>query len=455
MRPELPSAKLRLRDAMKSVGTDIVVRRGRVQRLGGAMVVSSQMAAPIGEMVRVGHKGRRSEWSGQIVGSGPEGTHVAPLSGGLSGLCLGMGVTTLGHPVEAPVGASLLGRVLNGLGEPIDGKGPLGHTMRRSVSGVPPAPLERPRIDTPFRTGVGVLDGLTPLGVGQRIGIMAGSGVGKSVLLGMIARHSSADVNVIALLGERGREVREFLEQDLGAEGLLRSVVIVVTSDEPSAVRLNGALVATTIAEWYRDQGHHVALMMDSITRVCHARRDIGLALGEPPTTRGYPPSVFGLLPQILERAGTSKDGAITGLYTVLVDGDDQMEPIADAVRSILDGHIVLDRNLASQQIYPAINPLQSLSRVADAVEDPGIRTRARVLLRAEAAYEEAKDLLAMGEYREGTNPWVDGALAVRTGWLAWRRQPPQERRSEEDTHTSLDTLSREILARVAPAVES
>lgn len=435
---------------MHALGADETVRRGRVQRLGGAMILSSPLAVPVGEMVRIGNGGRRAKWSGQVVGSGPEGTHIAPLGGGLSGLQLGHAVTPLGHAVQVAVGRSLLGRILNGLGEPIDGKGALGIMESRAVDGAPPAALDRPRITTPFHTGVTAIDGLTPLGVGQRIGIMAGSGVGKSVLLGMIARHASADVNVIALLGERGREVREFIERDLGTEGLARSVVVVATSDEPAGVRLNGALVATTIAEWFRDQGLHVALMMDSVTRICHARRDIGLALGEPPTTRGYPPSVFSLLPQILERAGTSPAGAITGLYTVLVDGDDQMEPIADATRSILDGHLVLDRTLADQQIYPAIHPLRSLSRVADAVLPTAVREATRILLRAESEYEEARDLIAMGEYRVGANRWVDAALEVREHWLAWRRQPPEEHRTHEDTITSLFTLRDLVLAIVA-----
>ncbi|MBP7621263.1 MAG: FliI/YscN family ATPase, partial [Gemmatimonadales bacterium] len=288
-------------------------------------------------------------------------------------------------------------------------------------------PLERPPVDTPFSTGVRALDGLESFGRGQRVGIMAGSGVGKSVLLGMIARGASSDVNVIALLGERGREVREFIERDLGPAGLARSVVIVATSDQAAVVRATGALVATTIAEHFRDEGKAVLLMMDSVTRVAMALREVGLSVGEPPTTKGYPPSVFAALPRLLERAGNGRVGSITALYTVLVEGDDFNEPVADAARSILDGHVVLARRLAAAKQFPAIDVLESVSRVRDAVVDPEHRAAANTLIRLEAAFHAHEDLISVGAYKPGANRAVDTALAIRPEMLALLQQRPDE----------------------------
>ncbi|MGB1719297.1 MAG: FliI/YscN family ATPase, partial [Candidatus Latescibacterota bacterium] len=310
-----------------------------------------------------------------------------------------------------PVGPGLRGRVLDGLGNPIDGKGPLHAGERRSVHAEPPNPLSRRRVRQALGTGVRALDGLVSCGKGQRMGIFAGSGVGKSTLMGMIARHSEADVNVIALVGERGKEVLDFLEDSLGEEGLKRSVVVVATSDQPALIRLKAAFVATAIAEYFRDAGKDVILMMDSLTRVAMAQREIGLAAGEPPTTRGYTPSVFALLPRLLERAGMTRRGSITGFYTVLVEGDDMDEPIADASRAILDGHLVLSRRLASRGHYPPIDVMESVSRVMKDVTSEAHWDRSIEVKSMMAAYTEAEDLINIGAYARGSNPSIDRSL--------------------------------------------
>ncbi len=312
------------------------------------------------------------------------------------------------------VGSDLLGRVIDGLGNPIDGKGPVSSETEYPIYAPSLNPLLRRRIHKPLDLGVRVINGLLTVGCGQRVGVFAGSGVGKSVLLGMIARKTRADVNVIALIGERGREVNEFIQKELGEEGLRRSVLVVATSDRLPLIRMRGAFIATAIAEFFRDQGHHVNLMMDSVTRFAMAQREIGLALGEPPTTKGYTPSVFTLLPKLLERAGTSDNrGTITGLYTVLVEGDDANEPIADAVRSILDGHINLTRDLAMQNHYPAIDVLASISRVMDDIVDPEHRQNAAQLKQIMATYRKAEDLINIGAYVAGSNPKIDHAIAM------------------------------------------
>ena len=313
--------------------------------------------------------------------------------------------------LQVKVGPELLGRVIDGLGNPIDGKGPILCQKEYPIQADPPAPLERPVIKDSLYVGVRAIDGLITMGQGQRIGIMAGSGVGKSTLLSMIARNTEADISVIALVGERGREVKEFIERDLGEEGLKRSVVVVATSDKPALVRIKGALTATAIAEYFRDRGRKVVLMMDSVTRFAMAQREVGLTVGEPPATRGYTPSVFALLPRLLERAGTSAKGSITGIYTVLVDGDDMNEPIADAVRSILDGHIVLSRNIAAQNHFPAIDVLASVSRVMSAVVPKEHMEANRKLRALMAVYKEAEDLIHIGAYVKGSSPKIDEAV--------------------------------------------
>jgi flagellum-specific ATP synthase len=321
-------------------------------------------------------------------------------------------IISTGKSLKIGVGNALLGRVIDGLGNPIDGKGDIVCTQFRTVYKDPPNPLTRRRIETPLQTGVRTIDGLLTVGKGQRVGIFAGSGVGKSVTLGMIARNTNADINVIVLIGERGREVREFIEKDLGEEGLKKSIVVVATSDKSSLVRMKGAFIGTTIAEYFRELGMDVVLMMDSVTRFAMSQREIGLTIGEPPTTKGYTPSVFAMLPKLLERAGTSENGSITGFYTVLVDGDDMNEPIADAVRSILDGHIVLSRKIANKGQYPAIDPLQSISRVMPDITTADHRSRARSFIEVMATYKEAEDLINIGAYVKGSNPQIDHALS-------------------------------------------
>jgi flagellum-specific ATP synthase len=360
--------------------------------------------------------------------------------GDIDGLHPGSSVTPLRRSFGADVGPGLLGRVLNGLGHPIDGKGPSEHTMRMPLSAEPPHPLQRQLISEPMETGVRAIDGFLTLGKGQRVGIFAGSGVGKSTLLGMIARQAKADVNVIALLGERGREVRDFIENSLGPEGLARSVIVVATGDQAALVRARGALVATSIAEYFRNQGKEVLLMVDSVTRVAMAWREIGLAVGEPPTTKGYPPSVFAALSRLLERAGTDEHGSITGVSTVLVDGDDFNEPVADASRSILDGHIVLTRKLAGAGHYPSIDVLESKSRVRDHVITAEQRTAANTVSRLEAAYREKEDLILVGAYHDGTDRNVDAALKLRPQVLDFLQQRPDE-------YTTIDASRRALVS--------
>ncbi|MBQ7516661.1 MAG: flagellar protein export ATPase FliI [Schwartzia sp.] len=332
--------------------------------------------------------------------------------GEMQGIGPGCEVVSAQKTLQVKVGPQLLGRVLDGLGNPMDGKGPIMSKLEYPLHAAPPDPLQRPRIHDSLFVGVRPIDGLITLGSGQRIGIMAGSGVGKSTLLSMIARNTEADVSVISLVGERGREVRDFIERDLGEEGLKRSVVVVATSDRPALVRIKGAMTATAIAEYFRDQGRRVVLMMDSVTRFAMAQREVGLTIGEPPATRGYTPSVFALLPRLLERAGTSAKGSITGIYTVLVDGDDMNEPIADAVRSILDGHIVLSRAIAAQNHFPAIDVLASVSRVMSDVVDKKHMEASRNLRALLATYKEAEDLIHIGAYVKGSSKKIDEAIA-------------------------------------------
>jgi FliI/YscN family ATPase len=418
---------------------------GRVTRVIGQVVEASSLPVAVGEVCRVAPDDRRGVLA-QVVGFHEDGLLLMPL-GDLEGVHPGATVVPLERGFYAQAGEGLIGRVLDGLGRPIDGRGTLGVTRPRPLSAEPPPALERPPVRQPLATGVRAIDGLLTLGLGQRIGIMAGSGVGKSVLLGMIARNSSADVNVIALLGERGREVREFLERDLGPEGLRRSVVVVATGDQAAVVRATGALVATAIAEHFRNAGRHVMLMMDSVTRVAMAWREIGLAVGEPPTTKGYPPSVFALLPRLLERAGTSPRGSITGLYTVLVEGDDFTEPVADSARSILDGHIVLSRRLAHAKHFPAIDALESVSRVRDAVITRQHLDDANAFLRLEAAHRSHEDLIAVGAYRPGADPDVDRALALRGEMQAFLRQRPEERSTLDQAREALGAIASRAVA--------
>lgn len=380
---------------------------GKVSQVIGVVIESRGPEAHLGEICEIHYKRNVTPILAEVVGFRENTVLLMPL-GDLEEIAPGSEVVATGSSLKAKVGDGLLGRVLDGLGRPIDGLGPIQAESESLVSRTPPHPLQRQRIREPLAFGVRAIDGAMTCGKGQRIGIFSGSGVGKSTLLGMIARNTEADVNVIALIGERGREVRDFLEKDLGTEGLARSVIVVATSDQVAIARLRGAMLATSIAEHFRDKGKDVMLMMDSVTRVAWAQREIGLAVGEPPTTRGYTPSVFAMLPRLLERSGTAQSGSITGLYTVLVEGDDMNEPVADSVRSILDGHIVLSRDLAHRNHYPAIDVLASVSRLMPDVTEPEHRSAAGTLRDVLATYSSAEDLINIGAYVEGSNPKID-----------------------------------------------
>ncbi|NLJ73550.1 MAG: flagellar protein export ATPase FliI [Firmicutes bacterium] len=388
---------------------DDLTQSGRVSQIIGLTIESIGPITNIGDLCLIQPR-MGSPIPAEVVGFRDQKVLLMPLAD-ITGIGPGSHVTATGRPLKIPVGPSLLGRILDGLGQPMDGQGPITAEDFYSINGRIPSPLERQRITEPLSVGVRAIDGLLSCGKGQRIGVFAGSGVGKSTLLGMMARNTEADVNVIALIGERGREVREFLERDLGPEGLARSVVIVATSDQPALVRIKGAMVASTVAEYFRDQGLDVLFMMDSVTRVAIAQREVGLAVGEPPATRGYTPSVFALLPRLLERTGPGINGTITGFYTVLVEGDDMNEPVADTVRGILDGHIVLARELAEKQHYPAIDVLASVSRLMTEVADPEHKQLAGKFRSLLAVYRDAEDLINIGAYVSGSNEQIDLAI--------------------------------------------
>jgi flagellum-specific ATP synthase len=405
-------------------------RAGRLSRLSGLEVCARGVGGAMGELFWIHRAGAGPDAeplpAEAIASSGGE-LRLLPL-GTLDGLAVGDWVEPAGSRLRLEVSPDLEGRVLDALGRPIDGRGPLtGERALVDLDRPIPNPMERQRITEPMSLGVRAIDTLLPCGRGQRIGIFAGSGVGKSTLLGMLARGASADAVVVGLVGERGREVREFLEDDLGPEGAARATVVVATSDEPALLRLRAAVTATRIAEWHADQGRHVLLLMDSLTRFAMAQREVGLAAGEPPTVRGYTPSVFNALPRLLERTGPQPRGSITALYTVLVEGDDLTEPITDHARSILDGHIVLSRRNAAAGHYPTIDPLESVSRLASKVCTPEQLEAAGVLRRLLAALEESRDLIEIGAYAPGANPLTDEALRRRDAILAFLRQPRDE----------------------------
>lgn len=386
---------------------------GRVTQVVGLVIESTGPAARIGDLCYIESAEHTDAIPCEVVGFRSERILLMPL-GEMRGIRSGSMVRAAGGCFKVPVGEGMMGRIVNGLGRPIDGKGPLAVCHEQPVEAAPPNAMQRQMIEKPFVTGVRAIDGILTMGEGQRVGIFAGSGVGKSTLLGMVARHGLADVNVIALVGERGREVREFIEHELGEEGMARSIVVCATSDEPALIRVKAAQTATAIAEFFRDQGRSVLLMMDSVTRFAMAQREIGLAIGEPPSTKGYTPSVFAMLPRLMERAGCGAEGSITAIYTVLVDGDDTNEPIADATRSILDGHIMLDRKLTSKGHYPPINILNSLSRVMPMVTPVEHQRSAQELRELVAAYAEVEDLVSVGAYKEGSRPKADKAMK---GW--------------------------------------
>ena len=397
------------RDALEDCKT--VKLTGKVTQVVGLVIETQGPTVSVGELCYIYPKKSGVEpIPAEVVGFRQGHVMLMPV-GEMHGVGPGCEVVAAQKMLQVKVGDELLGRVLDGLGNPMDDLGPILSKEEYPLQAPPPPPLTRPRINDSLYVGVRAIDGLMTLGDGQRIGIMAGSGVGKSTLLSMIARNTEADISVIALIGERGREVRDFIERDLGEEGLKRAVVVVATSDQPALVRIKGAMTATAIAEYFRDQGHKVIFMMDSVTRFAMAQREVGLTIGEPPATRGYTPSVFALLPRLLERAGTSDTGSITGIYTVLVDGDDMNEPIADAVRSILDGHIVLSRSIAAQNHFPAIDVLASVSRVMNEVVSEDHLKAAQNMRALMAVYKDAEDLIHIGAYVKGSSKRIDAAI--------------------------------------------
>ncbi len=417
---------------------DFVRINGRVSKVVGLVIESKGPDVRVGDLCDIRFRRGRHNLEAEVVGFRDDRVLLMPL-GELRDIGPGCEVVSIGRPLGVNVGPGLLGRILDGLGRPMDDRGPVGSSEFYPLHATPPHPLRRQSILDPLPVGVRAVDGVLTLGRGQRIGIFAGSGVGKSTLLGMMARNTEAEINVIGLVGERGREVREFIERDLGPEGLKRSVLVVATSDQPPLVRLKAAFTATAVAEYFRDQGKDVLLMMDSVTRVAYAQREVGLAVGEPPATRGYTPSVFAILPRLLERAGAGTKGSITGIYTVLVEGDDMNEPVADTVRGILDGHVVLSRKIASRNFYPCIDVLNSVSRVMPSIVDKKHLDGAGRLREVLARYSEAEDLLTIGAYHKGSNPRADWAIDNLGEVEAFLRQEMNESSSFEKT---VDTIA-------------
>jgi len=428
---------------------DTFVLKGRIQQVVGLTAELADFPAPVGAVCRV-TTGRGRNIEGEVVGFKLHSAIMMPY-GSTEGLKAGDIVRSAGDCQSVVVSHDLLGRILDAKGRPRDGRGAILGGKRVAIHREPPDPLNRERITLPIGTGIRALDGLLTLGRGQRLGIFSGSGVGKSVLMGMIARFTDADVNVIGLVGERGREVREFIEKDLGEDGLKRSVVVVATGDEPALLRVKAALAATTIAEYFRDHGLHVMLMMDSVTRMAMALREIGLSAGEPPATRGYPPSVFATLPKILERSGCDREGSITGIYTVLVESDDINEPVGDACRGILDGHIWLSRELATQHHFPAVSVLESVSRLAADVCDDEHREAAAEIKTVMAAYRRSEELINIGAYARGSNPEIDRAIEMMGPIRDYLRQRIEEPGTFEEARSRLISLA-ERARRLSPA---
>jgi flagellum-specific ATP synthase len=418
----MPGRRLDIQRYLRVVDTYNPVRlHGKVTQVVGLVIEGYCPETSVGAICEIRPKGG-VPIPAEVVGFKENKTLLMPL-GDLRGVGLDSLITVRRDKASLQVGPGLLGRVIDGLGQPIDDKGPLRVDEEYPIYAAPVNPMKRPPIRKPLDLGIRSINGLLTCGQGQRVGIMAGSGVGKSTLLGMIARYTEADVNVIALIGERGRELREFVEKDLQEQGLHKSVVVVATSDQPPLVRMRGAYIATTIAEYFKDQGKKVLLMMDSATRFAMAMREVGLAIGEPPTTKGYTPSVFAALPKLLERTGNFPEGSITGLYTVLVEGDDFNEPISDAMRSILDGHIVLSRDLAARNIYPPIDILASASRVMSDVTDEHHRMLVGRFKETLAAYRQSEDLINIGAYKSGSNPGIDFAIRKIDAMTAYQKQ--------------------------------
>ncbi len=432
--------RLNVEKLCREIATYDVFRTAGKLRSATGLLLTSTVPAALGDQCAI-VIGKGRSILAEVIGFADGQAYLVPYELA-DDLQPGMPVARLGHALRAPVGDRLLGRVLDGLGRPLDGGGPIEGCERRVVRHDPPPAMERARIREPFVTGQRALDGLLTLGRGQRVGIFAGSGVGKSTLLGEIAKGAEADVNIIALIGERGREVRPFLDDCLGPEGLARSVVVVATCEQPPLLRVRAAQVAVTMADHYRSQGAHVLLLLDSLTRMAMAQRELGLALGEPPSARGYTPSVFQLLATTLERLGNGARGSITGIATVLVDGDDLEEPISDATRSLVDGHIVLDRRLAERGRYPAVNISRSISRIAHDVTNAVHQTAARKLRAILATYAEAEDLIRIGAYAKGSSPQVDRAVELMPAVEAFLRQDVEERSSLAETQQALQLIA-------------
>ncbi|MDP4179485.1 MAG: flagellar protein export ATPase FliI [Bacillota bacterium] len=420
--------------------SDYIEYTGKVSKVVGLTIESTGPEVNIGEICKIYPTKGKKTIDAEVVGFKDNKVLLMPL-GEMKGIGSGNKVVATGELMKVAVGEKLTGRILDGIGNPIDDKGAVEGQCYYPVENATPHPLQRKRILEPLSLGIKTIDGLLTIGKGQRVGIFAGSGVGKSTLIGMIARNTKADINVIALIGERGREVKEFIEKDLGEEGLKRSVLVVATSDQPALARLKGALVATAIAEYYRDQGKDVLLLMDSLTRFAMAQREIGLAVGEPPVSRGYTPSVFAMMPKLLERSGCSDKGSITGLYTVLVDGDDLMEPVTDTARGILDGHIVLSRALANKNQYPAIDVLASISRVMSDVVTKEHKKAAAEIKKVMAVYREAEDLINIGAYVKGSNEKIDYAMDAIGNIIAFIEQGTHDKLTYEETQEMMFNL--------------
>jgi flagellum-specific ATP synthase len=412
---------------------------GKVTQVVGLVIEGYCPDSSVGSLCEV-HPSDGPPIPAEVVGFRDNKALLMPL-GELRGVGLGSLITVLRQKSSMKVGQGMLGRVIDGLGVPIDGKGPIIAEEECPIYATPVNPLEREPIRKPLNLGIRAINGLLTCGQGQRVGIMAGSGVGKSTMLGMIARYTEADINVIALIGERGRELREFIEKDLQADGLQKSVVVVATSDQPPLVRMRGAYIATTIAEYFQSKGKKVLLMMDSATRFAMAMREVGLAIGEPPTTKGYTPSVFAALPKLLERAGNFQNGSITGLYTVLVEGDDFNEPISDSMRSILDGHITLSRDLAARNIYPPIDVLHSASRVMNDVTDREHQKLAGKFKELLATYKQSEDLINIGAYKSGSNAKIDIALSKMNEMISFLKQDIHDGISMEQSMEDLKKI--------------
>ncbi len=432
--------KVRFEQVLKNVNP--FQKIGNLTNVVGLVLESNGPKAPIGQVCVLRDEKGRDVSKAEIVGFKEGNKILSMVLGDTNNISPGMEIISTDEEFKINVSTQLMGRVLDGLGEPIDGLRVAANQEKRSIYATPPNPLFRKSITEPLFTGVRAIDGLLTIGKGQRAGIFAGSGVGKSTLLGMIAKNSSADVNVIALIGERGREVKEFIEKDLGEEGLKRSVVIVATSDQPALVRVKAALVATTIAEFFRDQELDVMLMMDSVTRLAMAQREVGLAIGEPPTTKGYTPSCFSIMQKVMERAGTSDKGTISALYTVLVEGDDFNEPISDAARGILDGHIMLSRKMANLGHYPAIDTLESISRVMSKVISKEHLLAARRVKELLANYRTSEDLISIGAYQKGTNPKTDMAIQMNDKINQFLRQEENHTNEYDETIDWVKNLS-------------